>query len=153
MAGIGKRVICKEFGAGEIISFGRFGQMDIAFVRFDGSDLDGTFVLVEDLKPELDKNDKENDNDIMIKYKGRNKEKSEINDNVSDAERRLAHEKEMERIRTDGLALAKEIGDMSNETLVEEFESLIRNGAGSGYRGVIFMKREMLRRMGRGDHL
>lgn len=72
---------------------------------------------------------------------------------IVEAERKLAYIKEMERIRVDALAEAKEIEDMNNTTLVDEFECLIRNGAGPGYRGVIFMKREMIKRMDRVNSL
>lgn len=149
MTGTNRRVTCKEFGAGEIISFGHFGQLSIAFVKFDGSSLDGTFVLVDDLKPEItDKNDQ--------KLNAKQEDRESGNNGtvkIDDTERKLAHAKELERIQADALAEAKEIEDMSNETLVEEFEHLIRNGAGPGYRRVVFMKREMTRRMNRGDHL
>lgn len=146
----GKRVVCKEFGAGEIISIGYFGKLPIAFVKFDGSDLDGTFVLQEDLRSEIRN---ENDPEVKTKKQNESKDASNVDDGIGDTERKLAHVKEMERIQADGLAEAKEIEDMSNETLVDEFEHLIRNGAGPGYRRVVFMKREMVRRMDRGDHL
>ena len=74
-------------------------------------------------------------------------------DNVNDEERKLVRAKELESIHADALAEAKEIEDMGNITLVDEFERLIRNGAGHGYRRVVFMKKEMSRRMDRGDRL
>ena len=55
--------------------------------------------------------------------------------------------KELEDIRTAGLKEAKEIEEISDETLVDAFEHLIRNGAGPGVRRVEFMKREILKRM------
>lgn len=143
-----KRVVHEEFGAGEIVGMGYFGQLPVASVRFDDPSFDGKLVLLEDLKPEINEN-----GEVKVELQDKNKGKGKIDDKVSDAERKLAHEKEMERIQAEGIALAKEIGDMSNETLIEEFERLIRNGAGPGYREVVFMKRDMLRRMDRGDHL
>jgi hypothetical protein len=76
-----------------------------------------------------------------------------IGDNINNEERKLAHAKELESIQAGALAEAKEIEDMDNITLVDEFERLIRNGAGHGYRRVVFMKKEMSRRMDRGDRL
>jgi len=42
---------------------------------------------------------------------------------------------------------------MNNETLVEGFEHIVRRGAGPTARRVIFMKREILKRMNKGDCL
>jgi hypothetical protein len=143
-----KRVVHEAFGAGEIVGMGYFGRLSVASVRFDDHSFDGKLVLLEELKPEINKN-----GEVKVERQDGDKGKGKIDDKVSDTERKLAHEKEMERIQAEGIALAKEIGDMSNETLIDGFGSLIRNGAGPGYRGVIFMKREILRRMDRGDHL
>lgn len=40
---------------------------------------------------------------------------------------------------------------MDNETLIDTFEDLVRRGAGPGFFKVIWMRREIVRRMGRGD--
>jgi hypothetical protein len=145
-----RRVVCKEFGAGELIRTGYFGKLHTAFVKFDGSSLDGTFVLVEDLGPEIIN---EGNPDIKTKNKDKGENMSKIDDVVNDTERKLESAKELESIQADALAEAKEIEDMDNITLVDEFERLIRNGAGHGYRRVVFMKKEMLKRMNRGDIL
>ncbi len=51
------------------------------------------------------------------------------------------------------LAEAKEVENLDNEALVEKFERLIREGAGPDYCVVVSIKRELIRRMNRGDHL
>jgi len=45
----------------------------------------------------------------------------------------------------------KEIEEMSNESLVEAFEFNVRHGAGHNHRSVVFMKREVLKRMNKKD--
>ena len=45
----------------------------------------------------------------------------------------------------------KKIEQMSNKTLIDEFEDIIRKGAGPGVFKLIWMKREIIRRMDRGD--
>lgn len=72
-----------------------------------------------------------------------------IDDSINNEGRKLVRAKELESIHAGALAEAKEMEDMDNITLVDEFERLIRNGAGHGYRRVVFMKRDMLRRMNR----
>jgi hypothetical protein len=54
---------------------------------------------------------------------------------------------EMRMARAD--VLADTIKNMGNELILDEFEKLIRIGAGHDYQGVIYMKREILRRMDR----
>lgn len=144
--GKSRRVVCKEFGAGEIISFGFFGQLPVASVRFDDPSFDGKLVILEDLKPEIIDRD---DPGLKTQQLDRNNDANK----VDDTERKLARAKELEMIHADALAEAKEIEDMSNDTLVDDFERLIRGGAGHGYRRVVFMKKEMVKRMDRGDHL
>lgn len=62
----------------------------------------------------------------------------------------MIEERKLEKIRAEGLKEVREIEEMSDGTLVEAFEHLIRNGAGPGFRRVVFMKREMLKRMEKG---
>jgi hypothetical protein len=147
MTGMNKRVVHKEFGAGEIDRIGLFGNRHVVFVRFDGSSSESKPVLKGDLMPE----------EAIVYRRAENlvpKQKEDKGrDGIDDTERKLAHEKEMDRIQSDRLAELNEIENMSNEILVDEFELLIRNGAGHGYRRIVFMKREMIRRMDRGDHL
>lgn len=51
------------------------------------------------------------------------------------------------------LAEAKEVENLDNEALVEKFERLIRECAGPDYCVIVSIKRELIRRMNRGDHL
>ena len=148
MAGTNRRVVHKEFGAGEIDRIGLFGNRHVVFVRFDGSSSESKPVLKGDLMPEEAIVDRSAEN-LIPKQKDEDMGKN----GIDDTERKLAHIKEMERIQADKLADLNEIENMSNETLVDEFEILIRNGAGHGYRRVLFMKRDMVKRMNRGDHL
>lgn len=145
MAGTNRRVVHKEFGAGEIDRIGLFGNQHVVFVRFDSSSSESIPVLRSDLMLEEAIVDKSVEGIVSGHNNGRNE--------VDDEERKLAHIKEMERIQADALAEAKDIENMSNETLVDEFEYLIRNGAGPGYRRVVFMKRDMVKRMDRRVHL
>lgn len=46
---------------------------------------------------------------------------------------------------------ADTIIQMDNNTLIDEFEELVRRGAGPGLFRVIWMRREIIRRMNRGD--
>lgn len=43
------------------------------------------------------------------------------------------------------------IRQMDNETLIDAFEDLLRKGAGPGVFKLIWVKREIMRRMNRGD--
>lgn len=43
------------------------------------------------------------------------------------------------------------IAQMDNEALIDAFEDIIRKGAGPGFLKVIWMKREIMRRMDKGD--
>lgn len=43
------------------------------------------------------------------------------------------------------------IAQMDNKTLIDAFEDIIRKGAGPGFLKVIWMKREIMRRMDKGD--
>ncbi len=45
----------------------------------------------------------------------------------------------------------KVIEQMDNETLIDAFEDLLRKGAGPGVFKLIWVKREIMRRMNRGD--
>lgn len=120
----GERVIHDEHGAGEITLTTYIGPKEIFYIKFD--ELEDEVII--------DRNDPK----LKFEY---------------DIKRKLEHADELDRIQAGSMVEAKEIEDMDNETLVNEFEQLIRNGAGYGYRRVLFMKKEMLKRMNRGDHL
>lgn len=121
----GERVFHEEHGTGNITFYTYIGPKPIYYIMFDGIE-DEVIIDRDDPKLRFEK-----------EYE----------------KRKLEHANELEMIQADAQVLAKEIEDMTNETLVVEFEHLIRNGAGPGYRRVMFMKKEMLKRMNRGDHL
>lgn len=122
--GENRRVVHKQYGAGEILEHTFIGPAPVAVVKFD-SEEDEMFVAENELSPEIPEKERKESN-------------VEIDDEL---------QKELDEIRAAGLKEAKEIEKMNDETLLEAFEHLIRNGAGPGFRGVVFMKREMLKRM------
>lgn len=119
----GRRVVHKNYGAGEIIDRAFIGLVPITYVKFD---LQKEDMLVPDseLEPEIKKLEIDNDPD-----------------------RREAREKELGEIRANSLAELREIEGMNNETLIEGFEHTVRHGAGPTDRRVVFMKREILKRI------
>lgn len=129
----GKRVIHEEYGIGVITLCTYIGPTPIFYIKFDGS----TDEII------LDRDDPK------LKLQDENKS---VHD-VDDAQRKLDHEKELEMIQADALKEANELKDMDNKTLVEELLRLIRDGAGHDYRRLVFTKKEILRRMDRGENL
>lgn len=129
----GERVFHEEYGTGEIKLYTYIGPKPVFYIKFDS--LEDEIIINRD--------------DLRLRPKDENKSTSESDE----TKRKLAHAKELERIQADALKEAEEIKNMNNETLVNEFEQLIRNGAGHGYRRVVFMKKEFMRRLDRGDHL
>ena len=127
----GKRVIHEEHGTGMITLCTYMGPKPIFYVKFDG--LTDEIILDRD--------------DPKLKFEDENKSIGE----VDEVKRKLNHENELKLIQTEALAEANEIKDMNNKTLVEELEGMLRGGAGDGYRRLVFARKEILRRMDKGN--
>ncbi len=93
------------------------------------------------------------DGQVEVKCQGTNEGTNKGENEIDVTKRKLTHAEEMERIREDSLAEAKEIEGMSDEILIEKFEYLIRSGAGPDYRRIVFMRKELLRRINKGYNL
>ena len=128
----GKRVIHEEHGTGTI-TLCIYKPKLLFYVKFDG--LTDEIILDRD--------------DPKLKFKDEDKSIGE----VDEVQRRLDREKELRLLQTEALVEANELKDMDNETLLIEFEGILRGGAGHGYRRLVFAKKEILRRMDRGDRL
>ncbi len=90
---------------------------------------------------------------IEVKHQRTNEGANKGENEISVTKRKSTLAKEMEMIREDSLAEAKEIEGMDDEILIEKFEYLIRRGAGPDYRRIVFMRKELLRRINRGYNL
>lgn len=154
-----RRVVHEQYGAGEIREHTFIGLSPVTIVKFDSQD-DDIFVLEHELRPETSEKGKDNtkccfstfiDEETMtcspdgeFDFHGwpiKECPKLPTCDIIKEKN------KEISELRTAGLKEAKEIEDMNDATLVEAFENIMRNGAGPGVRRVVFIKREMLKRM------
>jgi len=124
-----RRVVHKEHGAGQVIDHAFIGPVPVTYVKFD-SQKEEMLVSDSELEPDIKKLEIDNDLD-----------------------KKTARERKLEEIRAESLKEMREIEDMNNGTLVEAFEHIVRRGTGPGARRVVFMKREILRRMNKGDCL
>ena len=144
----GRRVVHDELGPGEAIDYGFCGHVSVVSVRFDGT---GDIIIVEEgsLMPEIGGEDAK----IRRVDKGDEGSGEVKKDSESGAieKHKEEFEIELEKIRAEALEYAKEIEEMNNETLIEAFEFNIRQGAGPDARSVVFMKREVLKRMNKKD--
>lgn len=57
------------------------------------------------------------------------------------------HEIKMERLRQEGEKLEAAIKDKTNDELVASFANMLTNGAGSGFRDLVWTKQEILKRL------
>ncbi len=127
----GKRVIHEEHGTGVITLCTYIGPKPIFYVKFDG--LTDEIILDGD--------------DPKLRFEEGNKSIGEEDEVI----RKLNRENELKLIQTEALVEANELQDMDNETLLIEFEGILRGGAGHGYRRLVFAKKEILRRMDKGN--
>lgn len=120
-----RRVIHKEYGAGTAVDYAFIGMVSVTLVLFDSTN-EEMLVPDDELEPEIKKPEVSRDPYI-----------------------RTAEKRNLEKIRADALAEVEEIEEMNNPALVEEFQFLIRGGAGPCHRRVVFIRREIIRRMDR----
>ena len=145
----GRRVVHDELGPGEAVDYGFCGHVSVVSVRFDGT---GDIIIVEegDLMPEIGGEDaksrkvgKSDEGSVEVKKDGESEEVKKHKEEF---------EVELEKIRIEALEYAKEIEEMNNETLIEAFQFSVAQGAGPNARSVVFMKREILKRMNKKDN-
>jgi len=78
---------------------------------------------------------------------------------MTEIEELRIEELRIEELRIEKLQIEKlqievdKIKQMDNAALIGEFEDLLRKGAGPGFLKVIWMRKEIIRRMNRGDML
>ena len=144
----GRRVVHDELGPGDAIDYGFCGHVSVVSVRFDRT---GDIIIVEEcsLMPDI------GGEDAKSRKVGKSDEESGEVKKDSESEVVKKHKEEfeieLEKIRVEALEYAKEIEEMNDETLIEAFEFNIRQGAGPDARSVVFMKREVLKRMNKKD--
>ena len=123
----GRRVIHDEYGTGMITLRTYIGPKPVFYVKFNG--LEDEIILDRD--------------DSRLKFQGENKSVRGMDYTNINSE--LAND--LEKIHEGALKEAEEVKRMDSEALIEEFERLIRDGAGLGYRRLVFVKKEILRRI------
>ncbi len=116
---IQRRVQHKIYGRGKVIEHSYVGLIPVTLVKFDSQKEE---ILVENSELEIE---------VIMPKISNDKDKKE----------------ELDNIRAESLEELDEISSMNNESLLEGFEYIVRNGAGPTVRKIIFMKREILRRM------
>ncbi len=117
-SGLEKRVVHELHGPGKIVNLTFIGPRSVAYVKFDSLE-EEVLVPEDELAPEIKK-------PTTLDYKEKDAEKIRIE----------THKKEIEKT-----------AEMNNETLIEAFEFTVRMGAGPIDPVIVFMKREILKRM------
>lgn len=77
---------------------------------------------------------------------------------VAEDDQKLREQKEENKVFrnddiTSGIRSYDDVENMDSEILVKGFEGIVREGVGPDYVKVVWMRKEIMRRIGRGEHL